>query len=229
MAEFCEIVFDRGLNNLETIVKLIVTIILVLALLFGYSIIQLKIFARVDYLFFVASSLSFLPIFAVILATEYIYDSIQEKDLQDYKTKPSRRRKIVKTIGLIAFIGVIYLGITNYSIVYKYGIKVASPISPAGVVYKYSDISKVKVMVKRTFDFSYVVSYKVIFSNGDSAELNHGGLVESKEENHEDILLKLDQQLKELGVEKEVNKKNFDKFASGLDKDFVSKMEKLFD
>lgn len=222
--------FRKGRFSIfKTIFKLIIAIIVVIGFFVGYSMLQVKIFAKGDYLLFIANSLSFLPILAILLAAEFIYDHRQGKEIQDYKTKLSRRRKIVYGICIIAFIGVMYFGITNYSILYQDSIKVGSPLKPAGVTYKYSDIRKVKVRVKTTFDSSYVVSYKIIFSNGDSAELNHGTMVESKDVYHEDILLILDQQLKEQGVEKEVNKKNFKKYASGLDKDFVSKVERLFE
>lgn len=230
---------DLMKKGVSGILKLIATIIVVvavaLALIFGYNMLQLFIFARGDYLLFVANGLSFLPIMIILFLIEYNYYNIKEKNTNKKKNKevqapkPSKARRIVKLIYATVIIGFIYIGITSYSILYKDSIKVASATKPAGIIYKYNDINKVKVGVKRIFDGSYSVYYKVIFNNGDKAELFYGSMFEEKGGRHEEILEKLDEQLKEQGVEKEANKKNFDKYASGLDKDFVSKVEKLFD
>lgn len=219
----------RFFSGLGTIPKVIGAIILALAILFGYSLLQVKIFGRGDYLLFVADIISYLPLLFIGFFAEYKYYNFAQNEINDYKTKPSRRRKIVERICIVVIIILTYLGITNYSILYKDGVKVASPIKPAGAMYKYSDISKVNVKVKRTFDGSNDISYKLIFNNGDSAELYYGSVYEGVEENYMDILLRLDKQLKEQGIEKEVDKKNFEKYSNGLDQDHVSKVEKLFE
>ncbi|ERI89693.1 hypothetical protein HMPREF1982_04558 [Clostridiales bacterium oral taxon 876 str. F0540] len=43
------------------------------------------------------------------------------------------------------------------------------------------------------------------------------------------ILMDLDETLKAQGVSKTVDKTNFDNYAKGLDKSFISRVEKLFD
>ncbi|NLM35315.1 MAG: hypothetical protein GX206_07745 [Clostridiales bacterium] len=223
------------LGLLKFIGILVVSIIGAFIIVLGYSLLQVAIFARGDYLFFLSKSISIIPVIIIFFIFEYNYPKIKEKisnKKNEKEVKNQNASKAKKTVILTitaVFVGVLYIGITNYTILYKDTIKVASPIRPAGDTYNYSEINKIKVKVKKNLGGSYNLSYKVIFNNGDSAELFNGSMVEHKSGNHEDILLSLDEQLKEQGVEKEVNKKDFEKYAKELDKDFVSKIEKLFD
>lgn len=220
----------RGI--LKIIGTLIVAILVSFIILIGYSIIQLAIFGKGDYLLFVSHNLSIISIIMIIFAFEYYYSKLKEKTKNKKgveKQKPSKFNKRIMLIIAIAFVAIIYIGMTSYTILYEDSIKVASPINPVGDVYKYSEINKVKVEVKKGIDGSYSVSYKVFFKQGGSAELIRGSMFEEKGGNKEDILLKLDEQLKAKAVEKESKKENFDKYADGMDKTFVSKIEKLFD
>ena len=67
------------------------------------------------------------------------------------------------------------------------------------------------------------------FNNGQSVNLFGGTMQEGKDIGFEYILIDLDKNLKAQGVIKNVDKENFEKYSKGLDKDFVSRVEKLFD
>jgi len=52
---------------------------------------------------------------------------------------------------------------------------------------------------------------------------------ENNDVRFENILIDLDKKLRTQGTVKTVDKENFDKYSEGLDVDFVSMIEKLFD
>ena len=137
--------------------------------------------------------------------------------------------RILKISYILVLIVAIYLGMTSYTILYTESIKVGSPIAPSGVVYKYSDIKNVDVSVSSGSKKSYSPHYKVIFNDGKSADLFGGSMQDSKGERFEYILIDLDEKLRTQGVVKTVDKENFSKYAEGLDRDFISRVEKLFD
>ena len=137
--------------------------------------------------------------------------------------------RILKISYILVLIVAIYLGMTSYTILYTEIIKVGSPIAPSGVVYKYSDIKNVDVSVSSGSKKSYSPHYKVIFNDGKSADLFGGSMQDSKGERFEYILIDLDEKLRTQGVVKTVDKENFSKYAEGLDRDFISRVEKLFD
>lgn len=136
---------------------------------------------------------------------------------------------IVKICYVPVLIVAIYLGMTSYGILYPESIKVSSPIAPAGVIYKYSDIKNVNVGVAKGYKNSYSPYYKVIFNDGKSVDFFGGTMHSDKDIGFEYILIDLDKKIRIQGVIKTVDKENFEKYSKGLNKDFISRVEKLFD
>ncbi|WP_291635057.1 hypothetical protein [Clostridium sp.] len=135
--------------------------------------------------------------------------------------------KIIKKCYLPALIIAIYCGMTSYTILYSDSIKIGSPISPIGVLYSYSDIKSVNVCIVESKD-SYDPSYKITLKNNKTTDLLGGGSMDSNDQNFEEVLVNLDSVLKNQGVQKTIDKKDFDKFSKGLDASFVKEVEKLF-
>lgn len=137
--------------------------------------------------------------------------------------------KIVKISYILVLIVAIYLGMTNYAILYPESIKVGSPIVPKGIIYKYSDIKNVNVGITRDSKKSYSPYYNVIFNDGKSVNFFGAAMQERDGLRFENILIDLDKKLRTQGVVKNVDKEDFEKYSEGLDMDFVSRVEKLFD
>lgn len=136
--------------------------------------------------------------------------------------------KVIKICYIGLLIISIYCGMTSYAILYPNSIKVSSPIAPKGGIYNYSDINGVKVGVTKGHKNSYSPYYKVIFNDNKSVDFLGDSMQDSKNMNFEDVLINLDNELRAQGVIKSVNKENFEKYAKGLDKNFVSRVETLF-
>lgn len=136
--------------------------------------------------------------------------------------------KVIKICYIGVLIISIYSGMTSYAILYPNSIKVSSPITPKGIIYNYSDINRVNVGVTKGHKNSYSPYYKVIFNDNKSVDFFGDSMQDSKNMNFEDVLINLDNELRAQGVMKSVNKDNFEGYAKGLDKDFVSRVEKLF-
>jgi len=137
--------------------------------------------------------------------------------------------KVIKICYISVLIIAIYCGMTSYAILYNDSIRINSPIVPSGVIYKYSDIKSINVGVTKVNRNSYSPYYDITFNNGQSVNLFGGTMQEGKDIGFEYILIDLDKNLKAQGVIKNVDKENFEKYSKGLDKDFVSRVEKLFD
>ncbi|MFT5875064.1 MAG: hypothetical protein ACI8WT_004044 [Clostridium sp.] len=135
--------------------------------------------------------------------------------------------KIIKKCYFPALIIAIYCGMTSYTILYSDSIKIGSPISPIGVLYSYSDIKSVNVCIVESKD-SYDPSYKITLKNNKTTDLLGGGSMDSNDQNFEDVLVNLDSILKNQGVQKTIDKKDFHKFSKGLDSNYVKEVEKLF-
>jgi len=218
------------------LIKFISLVLLVIMFSFGlfliYQQIELLIFGRGDYLLFIVNRVGFLPVAIIIYVIQFEYLKMKEKIKSNKNNDEEERHKILvlRKVGKIALtiiiIAIMYIGMTSYSILYEDSIKVASAKNPWGVMYKYSDISKVKVAVNKELNGTYSISYKVTFNNGDSAELYRGFMYKEKEGTHEEILSKLDKELKAQGVEKEINNQNFK--TDEIAKYFGSDAEKLF-
>lgn len=136
--------------------------------------------------------------------------------------------KIIKICYISVFIISIYCGMTSYAILYSNSIKVGSPMNPTGITYKYSTITNVNVGVAGNNENSYEPYYKVIFNDNKSVNLLGGSSMQTDKEDFEYVLVNLDKKLRAQGVIKSANKENFDKYSIGLDKGFISRIEKLF-
>ncbi len=137
--------------------------------------------------------------------------------------------KVVKIIYILVLIIVIYLGMTSYGVLYSESIKIGSPTVPKGVVYKYRDVKNVNVGISKNSKKSYSPYYNVIFNDGKSVDFFGAAMHESKDLRFEDILIDLDEKLITQGVVKNVDKEDFEKYSEGLDMNFVSRVERLFD
>lgn len=137
--------------------------------------------------------------------------------------------KAIKICYIPALIIAIYCGMTSYAILYTDTVKVSSPVNPGGVIYKYSDIKSIDVGVENDGRDSYSPYYEVTFDDGKSVNLFGGSMHEDNDIGFEYILIDLDEKLLSQGVSKTVSKENFEKYAEGLDKDFISRVKKLFD
>lgn len=137
--------------------------------------------------------------------------------------------KIIKISYLPALIIAIYCGMTSYTILYTDSIKISSPIAPKGVIYKYRDIEKVNVGVAEGYKKSYSPYYEVVLNDGKSIDLFDGSMQEDKDIGFEYVLIELDEKLRAQGVDKTINKENFEKYSKDLNKEFISRVEKLFD
>ncbi|MEQ8156923.1 MAG: hypothetical protein ABRQ25_18960 [Clostridiaceae bacterium] len=136
---------------------------------------------------------------------------------------------MIKICYISVLIIAIYFGMTSYAILYADSIKVSSPVVPAGVIYKYSDIKNINVGVSKGYNNSYSPYYKVVFNDDKSVDFFGGSMHEDKDIGFEYILIDLDKKLRTKGVLKSVDKENFEEYSKGLGKDFVGRVERLFD
>ena len=215
---------------------IIIALVLGLATLWGYFSLQLFMFCRGDYLLFVAGDLNRIPTIMIMILIIFILFGIKKR-LFNRKAKHEEiiDGKILKLfkIGKISYILVLivvsYFGMTNYTILYPESIKVGSPIVPNGAIYKYSDIKNVNVGISKKSKKSYSPYYNVIFNDGKSTDLFGSSMQENNGVRFEYILIDLDKELRTQGVVKTVDKENFTKYSERLDRDFVSRVETLFD
>lgn len=135
--------------------------------------------------------------------------------------------KIIKRSYIIALLIAIYVGMTSYAIIYTDSIKSSSPINPFGKIYSYNDIKGIDVGISK-YKQSYSPSYKITLNDNKTIELFDGGSMDSKDLNPEDVLVNLDNVLKQQGVPKTIDKNDFHNFAKGLNSDYVKQVEKLF-
>ncbi|MDF2883583.1 MAG: hypothetical protein K0R54_4140 [Clostridiaceae bacterium] len=137
--------------------------------------------------------------------------------------------RMIKICYIPVLLAAVYCGMTSYAILYKESIRLGSPIAPLGVNYKNSDIKMVNVGVAKAYKNSYSPYYQVVFNDGRYVNLFGGSMHEDKDIGFEYILIDLDKNLRAQGVIKNVDKENFEEYSKGLDKGFVSRVEKLFD
>jgi len=137
--------------------------------------------------------------------------------------------KIIKICYIPALIIAIYCGLTSYTILYKENIKLGSPVKPAGTIYKYTDIKSIDVRIHKYKRNSYEPRYTITLNDEKTVNLFGGSMHEEGGKSFEYILMDLDETLKAKGVSKTVDKTNFENYAKGLDKSFISRIEKLFD
>jgi hypothetical protein len=137
--------------------------------------------------------------------------------------------KVIKASYIPALVIAIYCGLTSYAILYSDSVKLSSPVRPAGITYKYTDIKSIDVNIHKYKRNSYEPRYIVKFNDGKSVNLFGGSMHTDYDKGFEYILIGVDEKLKAQGVPKTVDKTNFENYAKGLDKDFTARVEKLFD
>lgn len=135
--------------------------------------------------------------------------------------------KIIKICYIPALIIVLYCGMTSYTILYSDSIKISNPAAPFGETYSYSDVRSINVGIGK-YKKSYTPYYKITLKNNKIVDLFGGASMDSGNDNHEEIFVNLDNVLKKQGVQKTVDKSNFERFAEGLDKGYVKEVERLF-
>lgn len=150
--------------------------------------------------------------------------------LDVFSDKILKKFKVIKICFISVLVIAIYCGMTSYAILYSDRVKVSTPINPIGAIYEYNDIKSIDVGVKKEKRNSYIPYYKVKFSDDRSVDLFGGSMMhEDKGKSFEYILIDLDKELISQRVSKNVNKVNFKDYSKDLDKDFISRVEKLFD
>lgn len=201
-----------------------------------FFITQLLLSGEKNYLLFVSNSWNIITIGMLEFLFFYFLISIKDKFIKGMILREDkniiRRFQRVPKIYKIAYLAVLavitYCGITSYTVLYENSVKVSSPLNPIGVTYMYNDIKSVEIGVRRVYK-DYTPYYRVKFNNDKTINLFSGTMDQEKGRTFEDILIDLDKELKAQGVSKNVNKKNFEKYSKGLDKEFVNKIEELFE
>ena len=157
---------------------------------------------------------------------KFIFKKIYSLLLGDARIK--RMFNVIKHCYIFILIISIYCGMTSYTILYTDSIKISYPLIPSGVIYNYNDIKNVDVGVEKVGKNSYSPYYKVTLSDGKSVDLFGGSMNDDRGKGFEYVLLDLDKKLRDEDIHKTVTKSNFDVYSKGLDKNFVSRVEKLF-
>ncbi len=140
----------------------------------------------------------------------------------------SKLFRYIKICYIPALLIAIYCGITSYAVIYSDSIKVSSSINPSGEIYSYSDVKKVDVGVEKGYSNSYSPYYTVVFADGKRVNLFGDTMLQENGTAFETILIDLDKRLKAQGVDKRVDNENFEKYADGLDPDFISRVKQIF-
>ncbi|MGH4118633.1 hypothetical protein [Clostridium sp.] len=145
-----------------------------------------------------------------------------------FYNKIAKAFKILKSLFVLILIIAIYCSMTSYGILYTDSVKISSPLSPKGIIYKYNDIKSINVGIADVYKNSYEPYYKIFFNNNKSIDLIGGGVQDESDIDSEDVLINLDEKLRMHGVIKSVNKNNFKEYSKELDKDYINKLERLF-
>ena len=145
-----------------------------------------------------------------------------------YDKKLEKIYKIIKACYLPALIIAVYCGMTSYTILYENYIKVSTPIAPISITYDYDDINNVDVGIGK-YKNTYTPYYKITLKDGKKADIFGGSISENSNANFEEILVCFDNALEKKGIKKNVDKSNFEKFAKGLDINYIKEIEKLFE
>ena len=267
-----EILKMLGLGILSYIGTVILVVVIALTTIFGYMTLQLALFGNGNYLLFISSNLSIIPIimigilfiyFLLVMREKFVERKEKQLEILDENKEPidietlnkvqklffklliklmdkvialddafynkiAKAFKILKSIFVLILIIAIYCSMTSYSILYTDSVKISSPLSPKGIIYKYNDIKSINVGIADVYKNSYEPYYKIVFNNNKYINLFGGGVQEESDIESEDVLINLDEKLRMYGVTKIVNKNNFKEYSKGLDKDYINKVERLF-
>jgi len=117
-----------------------------------------------------------------------------------------------------------YYSLTTYSIIYQDTIVKHSFLNPTGKTYRWDDIEQVEVRIDKDrydYDYYYVIKFK------DKDTLN----VDKSISSHlyfADTFLLIDQKVKELGINKIIDRTDLEKWGTQFDEDYVEKVQRLF-
>lgn len=136
--------------------------------------------------------------------------------------------KIVKLCYIPVLLAAVYVGMTSYTILYPNSIKLSSPLQPTGITYDYKDVEIINVGIDKGNDDSYDPYYEVVLTDGTSIDFFGGSSMSESDKGFEEVLFDFDKKIRDMGVDKNVNKKDFEKYAEGLNTEFVRRVEKLF-
>ncbi len=136
--------------------------------------------------------------------------------------------KIVKLCYIPVLLAAVYIGMTSYTILYPNSIKLSSPLQPTGITYDYKDVEIINVGIDKGNDDSYDPYYEVVLTDGISIDFFGGSSMSESDKGFEEVLFDFDKKIRDMGVDKNVNKKDFEKYAEGLNTEFVRRVEKLF-
>ena len=267
-----EILKMLGQGILSYIGTVILGVVIALTTIFGYMSLQLVLFGNGNYLLFISSNLSIIPIIMIGILFVYLLLVMKEKFVErkekqleildedeepiDIETlnkvqkfcfklfnkvtdkvialddafynKIAKAFKMLKSLFVSILIITIYCSMTSYSILYTDSVKISSPLYPKGITYKYSDIKSINVGIADVYKNSYEPYYKIFFNNNKSIDLFGGGVQDESDIDSEDVLINLDERLRMHGVIKSVNKNNFKEYSKEFDKDYINKVERLF-
>lgn len=154
--------------------------------------------------------------------------SVHENKLSIFENKVKRIFRVIRKCYIPALIIAIFCGMTSYSILYEDSIKISSPINPAGSTYSYSEIKSIDVGILGYEDLC-TPYYVITLKNNKTVDLFGGSPSHSSNLSPEEILAELDSSLRKQGIAKKVDKSNFEKFAEGLDENYVKEVEKLLE
>ncbi len=150
-----------------------------------------------------------------ILVIKTKYDYIKEKTAF----------KIIKKCWIPVFLIIIfYCGFCKNAVLYADSIKLTSAFSPMGTIYSYNNVKSVNIGIKKKifFDNPY---YEIVLIDGKRVDFYKD---DNDLGNKDIVLVEFDNKLKMLGVNKNVDKKYYDKYFKNVDDGYNNTIKKLF-
>jgi len=136
------------------------------------------------------------------------------------------KAKILFGVFIFA-LGLGYYSLTDYSIVYEDTIIKHSAFNPSGTTYNWTDIEEVQVGVKNS-SYGYDYYYILRFKDNSSININDFAGISSKLDS-EDAFISIDHKVKELGINKIIDRTDLEKWGTEYDKQYVEKIQRLFE
>lgn len=206
-----------------------------------YVMLSSLIIGRGDYLLVVTSSrLEIVPIVMITVLIMYgliklkkrIFPNKLEKELLKaeengaYGTLTDKLVKITRYCYIPVLVIVLYICLASKTTVYKDSIKVTYPNNLKGITYSYSDVKSINVgFVKDRGD--YRMYYKINFSNNKSVDLYGGNSMAKADTSIEDELIKLDNNFRNLGIPRSIDKSNYESFSKEKNENIISNIDRV--
>ncbi|SET44744.1 hypothetical protein SAMN05660297_02413 [Natronincola peptidivorans] len=134
----------------------------------------------------------------------------------------------VLSLTLAASLLLGYYSFTDYSILYQDTIVKHSFFNPMGQTYSWEDIEEVRVGTKgKRNDYDYY--YTIQFKDKNIISLNPHTSINSHSYDFYDDLLIIDHRVKELGINKVIDRSNLDKMGRSYYPDHLEKARRLFE